>query len=243
MSALVAGHFILGSITVAHQIYRILKPYRFGIYGPSMAGKTTLDQYLTVPGDIDPIPLEFRTTHAYETDTKKYRMPKAKRKLLRWKKDKKSVVNNDIGGQAQFRNLWIEDMIGRKVEVVIYMVDHRVLTNLQCRMDAVAGFEYVVDALLKKRYPSTFNRRMKRKANKYEPKLFCLLINKMDIWYDHNAKALWDMNMKREHPIVYPFRDGLKRLRKAGIRAEVEAISAQHGLNVESVLVKLIEGM
>ena len=28
-----------------------------------MVGKTTLDQYLTVPGDIDPIPAELRTTH------------------------------------------------------------------------------------------------------------------------------------------------------------------------------------
>ena len=243
MSALVAGHFILGSVAVAHQLYRILKPYRFGIYGPSMAGKTTLDQYLTVPGDIDPIPLEFRTTHAYDSTHKRYRMPQARRKLLRWKKDKKAISNNDIGGQTQFRNLWIEDMIDRKVEVVIFMIDHRVLTNLQCRMDAVAGFNYLVDALLKKHYPSTFNRKMKKKARKYQPKMFCFLINKMDIWFDQHAKVLWDLNLKREHPIVYPFRDGLKRLRKAGIRADVEAISAQHGLNVEKVLINLIESM
>ncbi len=243
MSALVAGHFILGSVAVAHQLYRILKPYRFGIYGPSMAGKTTLDQYLTVPGDIDPIPLEFRTTHAYDSTHKRFKMPQARRKLLRWKKDKKAISNNDIGGQAQFRNLWVEDMIGRNVEVVIFMIDHRVLTNLQCRIDAVAGFNYLIDALLKKHYPSTFNRKMKKKAKKYQPKLFCFLINKMDIWFDQQARVLWDLNLKREHPIVSPFRDGLKRLRKAGIRADVEAISAQHGLNVEKVLINLIEGM
>lgn len=243
MSALVAGHFILGSIAVAHQVFRIIKPYRFGIYGPSMTGKTTLDQYLTVPGDIDPIPLEFRTTHPYDSVLKQYKMPKPNRKLLRWKKDKKAIVNNDIGGQSQFRNLWVEDMVGRNVEVVIFMVDHRVLTNLQCRIDAVSGFNYLIDSLLKKQYPSTFNRKMKRKAKKYQPKLFCFLINKMDIWFDQHASLLWDMNLKREHPIVAPFRDGLKRLRKAGIRADVEAISAQHGLNVEKVLINLIDAM
>ena len=243
LSALLAGHFFLGSIAVAHQIYRIVKPYRFGVYGPSMTGKTTLDQYLTVPGDIDPIPLEFRTTHPYDSVLKQYRIPRAERKLLRWKKEKKAISNTDIGGQSQFRNLWIEDMFGRNVEVVIYMVDHRVLTSPQCLLDSVVGFEYLIDCMLKKKTNNSLSRKARRRSKKYTPKLFCLLINKMDLWFDQQAAILWDMNMKREHPIVAPFRNGLKRLRKAGVRAEVEAISAQHGLNVERILINLIESL
>ena len=243
MSAFVAGHLLLGSITAAYQIYRILKPYRIGIYGPSMTGKTTLDQYLTVPGDIDPIPLEFRTTHALDSKTGRYKSPKSHRKLLRWKKDKKAVSSSDIGGQSTFRNLWIEDMFGRNVEIVIYMVDHRVLTSPQCAVDAVSGLEYLVDRMLRKKKTGGLSRKARKISRKYEPKLFCLMINKIDIWWDQQASALWDMNLKREHPIVYPFRNALKRLRKAGIRAEVQAISAQHGLNVERTLIHLIESI
>ena len=55
-SALVAGHMLMASASAFYALYRILRPYRVGIYGPSMVGKTPLDQYLTVPGDIDPIP-------------------------------------------------------------------------------------------------------------------------------------------------------------------------------------------
>ena len=58
-------------------------------------------------------------------------------------------------------------MIGRNVEVVIFAIDHRVLTNLQCRMDAVAGFNYLVDALLKKHYPN-IQLKTKKKAKKHQ---------------------------------------------------------------------------
>ena len=243
MSALVAGHLFVGSIGLAHQVYRVLRPYRVGIYGPSLTGKTTLDQYLTVPGDIDPIPFEFRTTHPIDSISKQYKMPKAQRKLLRWKKDKKAISNADIGGQPQFRNLWIEDMFSRKVELVIYMIDHRVLSHPQFAMDAVAGFEYLVERMLREKKAEGLTRKAKKKSKKYRPKLFCILLNKMDIWWDERADILWQLNLKREHPLVYPFRNGLRKMRKAGIRAEIEAISAQHGLNVERVLTNLIDSL
>lgn len=243
MSALIAGHFILGSISVAHALYRILKPYRVGIYGPSQTGKTTLDQYMTVPGDIDPIPIHFRTTHNLDPKTNRYKMPKVERKLLRWKKEKKAISNTDIAGQAQFRNLWVEDMFGRNVEVVIYMVDHRVLNNFQFRLDAVAGFEYLIDNILNVNRTKVISRKAKKRGKNYQPKLFCLMINKMDLWWDSNAENLWNLNLKKEHPIVLPFRNGLKRMRKAGIRADIHAISAQHGINVEGVMMHLIDSM
>ena len=38
-----------------------------------------------------------------------------------------------------------------------------------------------------------------------------------------------------------PFRGEIRRLRKAGVRAEIDAISAQHGVNVEKVLLSIVE--
>ena len=100
-----------------------IAPYRVGIYGPSMVGKTTLDQYLTVPGDIDPIPYEMRTAHAKADTATGYRNPRSTRKQVRLVKEKKPISTTDLAGDPMFRNLWIEDMFGRKVELVIFMVD------------------------------------------------------------------------------------------------------------------------
>lgn len=231
---------LMATATAIHSLYRIMKPYRVGIYGPSMTGKTTLDQYLTVPGDIDPIPIEFRTTHPKNYTHIGHGMPKTTRKQIRWERQKKSIATTDIAGQSQFRNMWIEDMFGRNVEVVIYMVDHRSLTSLQFTMDAVAGFEYLIDNITKKSISTAISRKAKKQTKKYEPRVFCLLINKMDIWWDKDAEKLYKHNLLREHQIAYPFRNGLKRLRKAGIRAEVMPISAQHGINVTKVFGDLI---
>jgi len=240
MSALVAGHMFMAGFSAVHSLYRILKPYRVGIYGPSMTGKTTLDQYLTVPGDIDPIPDAFRTTHAKSYDLLGHSMPKVSRKQIRWQSEKKTVSTTDIAGQSQFRNMWVEDMFGRNVELVIYMIDHRSLSSLQFTLDSVSGFNYLIDNITKKSVTKQISRHAKRKSKKYTPKVFCLMINKMDVWWDPLAIKLLEHNLLREHPIALPYRDGLKRLRKAGIRAEVLAVSAQHGINVGKVFTNLI---
>ena len=69
------------------------------------------------------------------------------------------------------------------------------------------------------------------------------MINKLDIWWDERAETLWSLVLQKEHPIVAPFRDSLKRLRKAGIRAEVMAMSSQHGINVEKSLIALLDSL
>ena len=240
MSALIAGHMFMATFTALHSLYRVMKPYRVGIYGPSMTGKTTLDQYLTVPGDIDPIPDAFRTTHAKSYNILGHAMPKVSRKQIRWESEKKTVSTTDIAGQSQFRNMWIEDMFGREVELIIYMIDHRSMNSLQFTLDAVAGFNYLIDNITKKSVSKAISRHAKKKSKKYTPKVFCLMINKMDVWWDHSAEQLMSHNLLREHPIALPYRDGLKRLRKAGIRAEVLPISAQHGINVAKVFSGLI---
>ena len=233
---------LMASASAIYAMYRVLRPFRIGIYGPSMTGKTTLDQYLTVPGDIDPIPLEFRTTHAHGDTPTGYVMPRNTRKQIRWKKEKKPVSTTDLAGQAQFRNLWVEDMVGRNVELVVFMVDHRALTSVQFMVDAVAGIEYLVNGMLGD-VGRNVSRKTRKKAKAYRPKLFCLMINKMDLWWDDDAARLYHLGLLREHPIAQPFRNALKRMRKAGIRAEVVPVSAQQGRNVERAFIDLLNAL
>lgn len=243
MSALIAGHMLMASASALYSLYRILRPFRVGIYGPSMVGKTTLDQYLTVPGDIDPIPFHLRTAHPKSKTATGYKNPSETRKQVRLVKVKKPITTTDIAGDVMFRNLWIDDMFGRNVELVMFMVDHRAMTSRQFAMDASASLSYLVDNIVKKDISKKISRKAKKNSKKYVPRLFCLMINKMDIWWDERAEALWSLGLQKEHPIVAPFRDSLKRLRKAGIRAEVMAMSSQHGINVEKSLIALLDSL
>ena len=120
------GPFILGSVAVV--LTTEWQTIRFGIYGPSMAGKTARS-ISNCSGRYRPntssLGLHMHTTR-HTSDTKCHRLEEN----YKMEKGQKAISNNDIGGQSQFRNLRVEDMIGRNVEVVIFMIDHRVLTNL-----------------------------------------------------------------------------------------------------------------
>jgi len=144
---------------------------------------------------------------------------------------------------VMFRNLWVDDMFGRNVELIIFMVDHRAMTSPQFVMDASASLSYLVDNIIKKDISKNISKKAKKNSKKYTPRLFCFMINKMDLWWDEGAARLWDLNLQKEHPIVAPFRTSLKRLRKAGIRAEIMAISSQHGINVEKNLLDLLDSL
>jgi len=242
-STVLAGHIIIASVNAIKKLYRHLRPHKVGFYGPTLTGKTTLDQYLTVPGDIDPIPPEFRTSH-FKDRHGNYILPEAHRKQMKWKKERIPIQSADIGGQNQFRNMWIDDMFSRKVDVVFFMVDERVLTSPQFTIEAVTSLKYIVDNLTRKNPTKVISRKAKKHMRKgYQPAIFCFLINKMDLWWSPQAQYLWDNGLQREHPIVQPFREQLRLLRTAGIQAEVAAISAQHGMNVERVMIRMLEMM
>jgi len=238
MSWVFAGHILLGSAQVATYLYRLLKPHKVGIYGPTLTGKTTLDQYLTVPGDIDPIPLQLRTTHAVKNGS--FNIPRSTKKQVRWKGEKTPIISTDIGGQKQYWNMWGEDLVNNNREILFYMVDERILISPQARMEAVAGFQYIVDIITNKQFPATFSRKEKRKGRKWKPKVVCLLFNKMDVWWNPEADAMWSLGLKRQYKMVLPFQYELRRLRRAGIPTNVEAIAAQYGLNVERAIVDTI---
>jgi hypothetical protein len=239
MSWLFAGHILMGTAQVANLIYRILRPYRVGIYGSSLAGKTTLDQYMTVPGDIDPIPLQLRTSHPVKHGA--FKMPHGSKKQIRWKGERIPITSTDIGGQTQYWNMWAEDIIDQDRQVIFYVIDERISQSPYVAAEMVAGFQYLVDIIVGKKYPSTFSRKMRRKAKKYKPKVVCLLINKMDLWWDNEAQHMWGLGLKRQHKMVLPFQNELRRLRRAAIPTNVEAIAAQYGLNVERAIIDTID--
>ena len=81
---------------------------------------------------------------------------------------------------------------------------------------------------------------MKKRAKKYKPSVVCLLLNKMDVWWDSQSQAIWDAGLKRQHPMVAPFQDDMRRLRKSAVATNVEAISAQFGLRVEEAVIHTI---
>ena len=241
-STLLAGHVILASFNAIKKVYRTLKPHKIGIYGPTMTGKTTLDQYLTVPGDIEPIPLEFRTSHRQMNG--KYELPTPHRHQIKWKKERHPVYSVDIGGQSQFWSLWAEDIFIRKPHIIFFMIDDRIIKYPQHTRESVASLKYLIDNITGHDRCKTLSKKARKNARKgYRPDMVCFLINKMDLWWTPQSQYLWDHGLQREHPIVYPFRNELRRLRKAGIHAEVEAISAQHGLNIEKVMIKMIESI
>tara|TARA_R110001606_G_C15271821_1_gene639572 strand:- start:825 stop:1079 length:255 start_codon:yes stop_codon:yes gene_type:complete len=84
---------------------------------------------------------------------------------------------------------------------------------------------------------------MKKKAKNYKPKVVCLVLNKMDLWWDKQSQEIWDFGLKRQHPMVAPFQEDMRRLRRSAIPTNVEPMAAQYGLNVEKGVIRTINLM
>jgi hypothetical protein len=135
-------------------------------------------------------------------------------------------------------------MFLRQPNIIFFMVDDRAVKSPQFVMESVASLQYLVNNITRLDTPTHLSRKAKKnRKNGYKPELICLLINKMDLWWTPQAQYLWNNGLQREHPIVQPYRQELRKLRKAGIQADIAAISAQHGLNVEKTLINLIEAL
>ena len=67
------GAVAYGGILFLKGLWDKWKKHRFGVYGVYATGKTTLDTYLTVPGEIyDPDHLENSTQHSYNKKRGQY---------------------------------------------------------------------------------------------------------------------------------------------------------------------------
>ena len=161
-----AGSALVGAAVWGRTLYNSWRPRKVGIYGAEKVGKTTLDRYMTTPGEMEEIPEEERTSH-YKI-LGKYFLPKPTRKRISWKGERRVVYSSDVGGQERFWNLWIEDMVARQVE----------------------GFKFLVDSLINKRYRYR-TLRSRWKGKKYAPKIVMLVANKADRFFDENAAVLW----------------------------------------------------
>ena len=58
-----ASTAVVGAMVWGKAVFNAWRPRKVGIYGAGLTGKTTLDRYMTTPGEMEEIPEEDRTTH------------------------------------------------------------------------------------------------------------------------------------------------------------------------------------
>ena len=233
------GSALGGAAIWGQQLYNYWKPRRVGIYGPTLVGKTTLDQYMTTPGEMADIPEEMRTVHPKRLLKSGYVLPRPTRKRVRWKGEKRVIHSADIGGQQRFWNLWTDDMVDRQCEVVAFMLDERTLNGGSGAVDCIGGFDFLTDAIVNQRW--SYRRLVTRlKGRKYRPKLVVVIANKADKWWDDQANVLWQQQRLREHRIFDALRPSMIRLQKAGIPSRVSMMATRIGCNVETTLIDML---
>tara|TARA_R110000751_G_scaffold82534_2_gene166055 strand:- start:4440 stop:5165 length:726 start_codon:yes stop_codon:yes gene_type:complete len=232
-----AGSALVGAAIWGQSLYNSWRPRKVGVYGAGQVGKTTLDRYMTTPGEMEEIPNEERTEHLKLLG--RYMMPKPSRKRISWEGQKRVVFSADIGGQDRFWNLWIDDMVNRNVECVVYVFDDRAFKGGDEALQQIAGFKYLVDAVLHRQYRyRTLKSRWRGK--KYVPNIIMLVANKADRFFDETAALLWGQGRIGEHKIFDAFRDDLIRLQKGGIPTRRSFMATRIGWNVENTMINLL---
>ena len=238
MSAL-GGSALVGGMVFAKELWHYWKPRKVGVYGPTMVGKTTLDRYMTTPGEMEEISLDERTKHFRVPGMNRFLLPRPTRKRVSWKGENRVVYSADLGGDERFWNLWIDDMVNRQAEVVVFMFDDRCVEGGDATIQAIGGFKYLVDAILHRQY--RYRRfRAWLKGKKYVPKLIMLVANKADQWWDEQANILWQQQRLGEHKMFDPFREDLIRLQKSGVPTKRGMMATRIGWNVENTMLDVL---
>ena len=237
--SVMGGSALVGGMVFARELWHYFIPRKIGIYGPTTVGKTTLDRYMTTPGEMEEIPLEDRTKHFKIPGMNRFMLPRPSRKRLTYKGDTRVVYSSDIGGEERFWNLWIDDMVNRNVEAVVFLFDHNCMKGGDAAVQAVGGFKYLVDSVIHRQYRY---RKLKArlKGKKYCPKVIMLVANKADMWWDDQANILWQQQRLGEHKMFDPFREDLIRLQKAGVPTKRGMMATKIGWNVENTMLDLL---
>ena len=223
----------------AKELWHYWKPRKVGVYGPAMVGKTTLDRYMTTPGEMEEISLDERTKHFRVPGLNRFLLPRPTRKRVTWKGVNRVVYSADLGGEERFWNLWVDDMVNRQAEAVVFMFDHRSTEGGEAAIQAVGGFKYLVDAILHMQYRYRKFRAW-LKGKKYVPKIIMLVANKADQWWDEQANILWQQQRLGEHKMYDPFREDLIRLQKAGVPTKRGMMATKIGWNVENTMLDVL---
>jgi len=234
------GSILLGAAIFGQQVWHYWRPRKIGIYGSTQVGKTTLDRYMTTPGEMEDIPENERTRHLKKLIGNDYVLPNPTRKRVKYEGEKRVVHSSDVGGEKEFWSLWIDDMVDRQVEGVMYMYDDRCKNGGNAALQSIAGFEYLVDTIIKRQY--RYRRlRTRFKGKRYAPKFIWLVANKADRWWDKEADVLWQQQRLREHKIFDAFRPAMIRLQKSGIVCRVSMMSTRIGWNVERTMFLMLK--
>lgn len=230
-------------IIVGHAVWQVLMqgrtfvPHQVGVYGASETGKTTLDMQLTTKGEIRTLGDEERTHHS-KNWLGNEKMPHATSKRV--KSDgyySRTLVSRDIGGHKEYQNMWMRDMIMRKVKTVVVVIDHRHLEDNR-NSDNQVALGYLVQSLSKNIVPKGIGLRARLRAKKYAPDRIILLANKADEWMSDDDYASWQKGFIARHKIFDVFRTDLYQLQKMHIPVHLDAISARYAWNVQPAILK-----
>ena len=229
-------------IVFAHTVIALLEKvkelikYDIGVYGPTEAGKTTLDKQLTTPGIIRPLGEDGRTHHKRKLISSTHRMPNKTAKRLVSKGRKKTVVSRDIGGHEKYQYMWLKDMYERNIKAIVIVIDHRHLLDSEC-VDNQVAVGYLVEALAKRKPPKGLGIWTRIRRRHYRPDRIILLANKADEWMTTDEDFdMFERGMIANHPIFDVFREHLFMLQEMNIPVHIDAVSAIRNFNVQEAL-------
>lgn len=196
--AILVGEAIIGFYKKVHAI-------NFGVYGATMVGKTTLSHQLRTRGEVPQI--QERTVGRH----------RASRKNIKIDGNSHTVRSADIGGEAIYWKEWEKDMQNRRVQYVIFMIDHRHLDS-NSNLDHQLAWKFLVDVVTSNTWSNG-----KKKRDSDFPVAVGIWANKYDIWgkkYSLEGKEI------DKHEIFEPFKYGMRKLNDKGIPCFKYIVSA-----------------
>ena len=244
----IPGSLAHGGVMWLRHLWASWRKHRFGIYGYWGTGKTTLNRQISTSGELEVVERdeqETSTFHAYSQKKGKYVLPKPSTKRVRVAASElmtttRTLITTDIGGHEEYFDLWLEDMVTRDVQIVVWLIDHRHILD-PSNTDQQEIFTRFVDVLVTGKYPFK-SRKLRRAAKKYKPKIVGLVANKADLWVDEAWRPYYGTARIGDHDIFQPFKEDLMRLQRyLMIPTLKRSCSALKNWNVERMIWDLLQ--
>ena len=203
MSVLAGFAIVVTEAAIA--FYKRIHAINFGVYGATKVGKTTLHHQLRTRGEVPDI--KKRTVGLH----------RGTRKTIKLDGETHTLKTADVGGESFYWKEWIKDMRKRKVNYIIFMIDHRHLES-SANLDHQLAWKFLVDAICSSTWPDG-----KKKKDADYPMAIGIWANKYDLWgkrYSHEGEI-------QNHPIYEPFKYGMQKLNDKGIPTFKYIVSAK----------------